>query len=97
MLVLGHMLQLPLRVLLHHRLLGLDALLSRRRVLSLTDDEGYISPTFIASFGIRCRLDVLLCIGIYICVLSVSISICLVHFAYFHASCYDDLLLLLLY
>ena len=45
---LGLLLQLPLRVLLHRRLRGLGAPLSRRRVSNLTDDEGYISSTFIA-------------------------------------------------
>ena len=51
--------------------------------------ESLCSPLGI--FGIRCCSVVFLCIGIYICVLSVSISICLVHFAYFYASCYDML------
>ena len=44
---LGLLLQLPLWVLLHHRPHGLGALLSRRFVSSLADDEGYISCALI--------------------------------------------------
>ena len=54
-----------------------------------------VSPLGI--YGIGCWLGVFLYIGIYICVLFVSIFLCLVHFAYLLASHHDMLFLMLLY
>ena len=109
---LGILMHLPLRVLRHHRPLGLGAFRSRRLVSSPIDDEGYIFSIFatnasfnwfeslcfsLGNLGIGCWLGVFLYIGIYICVLFVSIFLCLVHFAYLLASHQDMLFLMLLY
>ena len=79
---LGILMHLPLRVLRHHRPIGLGALLSRRLVSSPIDDEGYnIFSIFatkasfnwfeslcfsLGNLGIGCWLGVFLYIGIYI-------------------------------